>query len=450
MPRPKPWPTARQAAEPADVYSLGMTAVFALYGKELPSDVLWELPGLIRGLEMPSACRPVLLRATERQVEARWGSVETFCGALEEGLEARDIPLPVPALAPPPPSVTRSKPVQVPNGPEGQETKQKKLSLVDMPRLWLVLILFGLVLVGIQVVVGYWLGRNGVEIPGLRSLSGEVSDDQEGEDSEATAPPDEDRGPVEVMSMPEHCAEAARKTGIELVAVPGGIYALGTSEDLEAYSDVTKDWPKPQHQVELSPFWIGKHPVTNEQYRRFVAAAGHREPRYWDDERFQQDRQPVVGVDWNDAQAFVQWAGFRLPSEAQWEAAARGTDRRRYPWGNAEPTDTLADFGQDFSTGRPDLVGNHPDGAGPLGAQDQAGGVWEWCQDTWSHTAYADRDGQVDPVHLDSTSFVRVVRGGSWAYRSGNLPSAIRNWFRTGNRDQRVGFRVVCGSAPEP
>ena len=198
---------------------------------------------------------------------------------------------------------------------------------------------------------------------------------------------------------------------------------------------------------------IGKHPVTNEQYRRFVEAAGHHEPGYWGEDRFKAPRQPVVGVSWLDAKAYVEWAGLSLPSEAQWEAAARGTDQRRYPWGNGEPTRELANYSG--GEGRPTPVGAYPKGAGPYGTLDQAGNIWEWCLDEFDRTAYKGRDGKHDPVIYDpktqgESSADRVLRGGSWASEPGHLPAAIRLRFRAGYRSLFIGFRVVCGPAPEP
>ncbi|MEM6456146.1 MAG: SUMF1/EgtB/PvdO family nonheme iron enzyme, partial [Acidobacteriota bacterium] len=152
--------------------------------------------------------------------------------------------------------------------------------------------------------------------------------------------------------------------GSVLVYVPGGLYTLGA----ERFGD-----EKPIHTVQLSPYWIGKYPVTNAQYRTFLEATKHEKPRYWDDKKWNGLDQPVVGVSWHDARAYCTWAGLVLPSEAQWEAAARGTDQRKYPWGDAEPTETLANFRG--NVGRTTPVGSYPAGAGPFGTLDQAGNV---------------------------------------------------------------------------
>ncbi len=205
--------------------------------------------------------------------------------------------------------------------------------------------------------------------------------------------------------------------GTVLLYVPGGEYTLGAK-------DIT-DNERPVHRVVLSPFWIAKYPVTNEQYGRFLAAnPGTPEPAYWADKQFNQPEQPVVGVSWEEAQAYCRWAGLRLPSEAQWEAAARGPDGRRYPWGNDEPTPEHANFGS--REGRTTPVGSYPKGAGPFGALDQAGNVWEWCEDVWDAAAYRDRDGQRDPLSTtgDDTA-VRCLRGGSWIGGARYLAVAI-------------------------
>lgn len=240
--------------------------------------------------------------------------------------------------------------------------------------------------------------------------------------------------------------------GSVLVHVPGGELTLGTDEDLEAYGDrEARHWPKPQHQVVLSQFWIGKYPVTNEQYARFLGAnPAERKPNYWGDKQFNEPRQPVVGVSWFEAMAYCRWAGLELPSEAQWEAAARGMDVRPFPWGKEQPSEKLANFGR--RVGRPSPVGAYPEGAGPYGTLDQAGNVWEWCLDAWDEKAYLNRDRQRDPVVAANESHeraLRVVRGGSWVNPSGDLRAAVRSRNRAKSRVRDLGFRVVCRFGPE-
>jgi len=224
------------------------------------------------------------------------------------------------------------------------------------------------------------------------------------------------------------------KDGSVLVYVPGGEYALGESSD--------------RHRVILSPFWIGKYPVTNEQYGRFLEEntdAG--KPRHWDDKRFNQPRQPVVGVSWDEAKAYCAWAGLQLPSEAQWEAAARGTDERRFPWGNAEPAPEHASFDRRDGT---TPVGAFPQGAGPFDTLDQAGNVWEWCEDVWNAETYKERDGKEDPVATPGETADRCLRGGSWLNPAGYLAAAYRDGLWASIRYRNVGFRCSLPSRPEP
>jgi formylglycine-generating enzyme required for sulfatase activity len=249
-------------------------------------------------------------------------------------------------------------------------------------------------------------------------------------------------GPLEAGAPREPMIEIV--TGIRFVWIPGGWFEMGGAFQDEA---------KPVHLVRVSPFWLGEAPVTNAQYAKFMAATGSQEPRYWRDRRFSLPDQPVVGVSWDDAQAFCRWLetawGRRvlLPTEAQWEFAARGTDGRAYPWGNEQPDATRACFGLDWQKGQPAPAGSYPAGRGPFGTLDQAGNSWDWCRDAWDERAYEKRVAQggesLDPVVEGGAESERVVRGGGWAFPAGDLRSATRNKlparFRLGN----IGFRVA-------
>jgi serine/threonine-protein kinase len=212
---------------------------------------------------------------------------------------------------------------------------------------------------------------------------------------------------------------------------------------------------QPVHWVRVSSFWLGETPVTNRQYAAYLERAQAKEPQYWRDRRFSAPEQPVVGVSWEEASAFCAWlsaAGevrFDLPTEAQWEFAARGTDGREYPWGNQQPDATRACFGLDLEKGQPAPVGSFPEGKGPFGTLDQAGGVWEWCLDGWDAEAYRKRAAQggepVDPLVVPTAEEkARVVRGGGWIVPAEALRAAYRvrgwAWGRSGD----VGFRVAA------
>lgn len=228
--------------------------------------------------------------------------------------------------------------------------------------------------------------------------------------------------------------ERVHSDGTVLVYVPGGEIVLGT-EDINPRS-------MPQRRVRLTPYWIGKYLITNQQYSRFLAASpSSREPASWDDSRLNQPLQPVVGVSWDEALAYCRWAGLKLPSEVQWEAAARGTDRRPYPWGRELPTPRHANFAGRMKGTTP--VDAYAAGAGPYGTFDQAGNVWEWCVDPWVPRIYRQiEEGQWDPVAIGEPA-VRSLRGGSWMNPAQDLRTAYRERGAASLRFNNQGFRCV-------
>ena len=264
-------------------------------------------------------------------------------------------------------------------------------------------------------------------------------------------------GPAE--GAPEAGAGPANVHGVEWIRIPAGRFWMGSSKkpgqpnfDPEADDDET-----PAHEVNLTnTYWIARHPTTNESYAAFLRATGHREPGYWSNRRFNEPGQPVVGVDCNDARAFCAWlsqsdavpAGWvvDLPTEAEWEYAARGTDGRKYPWGNEAPTADRAVFRQNWETGRPLPVGGRPSGQSPWGCEDMSGNVWEWT----SVTLVTYPSERVDnPRHLGDGGSSRVIRGGSWAVDTRGLRCAVRYGRHPGYRSRSRGFRVVCRVAAE-
>jgi formylglycine-generating enzyme required for sulfatase activity len=189
------------------------------------------------------------------------------------------------------------------------------------------------------------------------------------------------------------------------------------------------DHERPIHWVRISPFWLAETTVTNRQYAIFLDQTGHEEPGFWRDRRFSAPEQPVVAVSWHDARAFCRWltetsgVSIVLPTEAQWEFAARGPEGREYPWGSEKPDPTRACFDQDWEKGKPAPVGSCPEGRGPFGNLDLAGNVWEWCRDAWDEQAYEKRSGKepVDPVVERDGDPPRVLLGGGWGYEPKSL-----------------------------
>jgi iron(II)-dependent oxidoreductase len=228
-----------------------------------------------------------------------------------------------------------------------------------------------------------------------------------------------------------------------LVYVPGGLYYLGANVG-ERGTD--KD-AQLIHRVILRPFWIGKYPVTNEQYALYLKVHPRTEPPpLWKNPKFNQPDQPVVGVTWHEAKAYCLWAGLALPSEAQWEAAARGAGMRRYPWGNDSPASKLANYAGKVKQTTP--VNAYPAGTGPFGTLDQIGNVWEWCEDVWDPKAYWARDKQENPLNTThGEPNKRCLRGGAWDHSC--VVAAYRFYGLATDRRDTWGFRCVLPADPE-
>ena len=227
----------------------------------------------------------------------------------------------------------------------------------------------------------------------------------------------------------------------KMVTIPAGPFRMGTSEEDKQRLEAQKSriWPdeQPDHILELPEFQIGKYPLTNAEFRLFWQQKGYAEqelwspegwtwrttskrdqPAYWDDPRRSSSNLPVVGVCWFEAQAYCNWLSretglsYRLPSEAEWEKAARGPNGLLWPWGNEWDAEkcNCADLNEAFRGTTP--VGMYPDGASHDGALDMIGNVWEWTSSLFKDYPYEAGDGREDPAQPGS----RVVRGGSWDY----------------------------------
>lgn len=257
----------------------------------------------------------------------------------------------------------------------------------------------------------------------------------------------EERAPA--SSRPEWLVENPADSTL-LVLVPGGPFLAGGPTHLEGGSGL--------FQVDLPPFYLAIHPVTNLQYKRFVDATGHPPPagplhtsgveRVWKGGEYTEGKalDPVVGVSWEDAHAYAEWAGLRLPGELEWEKGARGPDGRRFPWGNAwEPTLCRHDENrrQETTAG----VWSHGGGASFWGCYHMSGNVWEWCEDRYDPQAYS-RYARGN-LRSPESGRERVVRGGSW-FNVGpeSFLCSYRFHLAPGERDWQYGFRVA--GDPEP
>lgn len=236
------------------------------------------------------------------------------------------------------------------------------------------------------------------------------------------------------------CADGPARIDLDWVEIPAGEVLLGTDPPRRPGGAFSNE--APLHPVEVGGFHVGIEPVTNAQYAAFVAEDGHAPPLHWRDGTVGAGLgdHPVTYVSWDDARAFSAWAGGRLPTEAEWERAARGDDDRPFPWGTALPDARLATFGQGTKRRATTPVGAHPLGAGPFGARDLAGNVWEWVSSAYLPYPYTAGDGREDPA----SPAERVLRGGSYASPG---PAWLRCAFRSKShptrRQAHVGFRVV-------
>lgn len=230
-----------------------------------------------------------------------------------------------------------------------------------------------------------------------------------------------------------------------MVFVPAGEFLMGS-----AHSDsFARDDEKPQHSVSLDAYWVDQHEVTNAQYAQCVHAgkcsppadvSSSSHPSYFDNSRFAIF--PVIHVVWNDARAYCDWAGKRLPTEAEWEKAARGTKGQLYPWGD-EFDSTRANY--DGVVGDPSEAGRFSANASPYNALDMAGNVWEWVNDWYSGNYYASSPNQ-NPQG-PSAGTTRVLRGGGWDSAQSDLRTAARNQLTPDSEYYVVGFR--CAQSAE-
>jgi formylglycine-generating enzyme required for sulfatase activity len=259
-----------------------------------------------------------------------------------------------------------------------------------------------------------------------------------------------------------------------MITIPDGSFLMGAQkEDFKKPNHDSSAYPdeSPVHEVFLSSFQISKYLVTVAEYRRFIEEGGYEHQDFWQaggwrefkepdkwEEQLAFPNRPVVGVSWYEAKAYACWAEMELPTEAQWERAARGISStyRKYPWGDLPPDGKIANSDQ-TELGHASPVGMFPDDCTEEGVLDMGGNVREWCRD-WKDGEYKKQSifyeksaGSTDPLNDETGKWGkagdrndRVVRGGSWgSYYEDLYRCADRSDYRPDYRDYYLGFRVV-------
>jgi formylglycine-generating enzyme required for sulfatase activity len=258
-------------------------------------------------------------------------------------------------------------------------------------------------------------------------------------------PPEPVRPPVTVPeAVPPTFIERVKPFEPEMALIPAGDFLMGSDPKKDKFA---KDREQPQHTLFLPDYYLAKTPLTNAQYAAFVQATGHSQPGHWKGGKPPKGKEdhPVVHVSWHDAVAYCRWLSevtgrpYRLPSEAEWEKGARGSDGRLWPWGNQWDVKrcNTKESGPNDTT----PVGAYPEGASPYGLLDMAGNVWEWTRSVYKSYPYDPDDGRED---LEAPGTVRrVLRGGSWNYNQDSARCVVR--FRSGPLSSHgyLGFRLV-------
>jgi serine/threonine-protein kinase len=464
----------------SDLYSLGII-LFELatgrrpYRAETPPAVFVKhlhdpLP-MPRELnpDIPEAVERVILKALAKDREHRYPTADALGRALADAVsevkpaseESVETEIEPPQYAP-----TAGADLTPPHPPRAERAERVPPSQPQAPprpqagiRSW------GWILGGVAVLVGV-AAVAGVGLLAINALGGRLAQVEPTPALPTQIAPTLALPPVAsstppAPAVPTFGAGASMESSVDgmgLLFVPAGEFAMGASD---TDSDAS-DSEKPQHVVYLDVYWIDETEVSIRMYRLCVNAGACQPPARrgeFDDPDFADHA--VQWVDWQDAKAYCTWAGRRLPTEAEWEKAARGTDGRRYPWGvsiagnllnfadrnlDEDWADATVDDG--FEYGAP--VGSYPAGASPYGALDMAGNLWEWVSDWYDPMYYLDSVSDNPQGPLSSPTGMHPVRGGSFLSNARNVRTAYRYGYSPSTATADLGFRCAVGDTVSP
>lgn len=488
----------------SDVYSLAATTYTLLTGK-VPADAMAVTmgeaeptkPAHLLNPRVPINVSLVIETGMQSKRTERLRSVTTFLRALQEGA-APVVPQPMPEPESPssdtiPQPPDRQPPDIPPSQPSPSVTSSKTVPARYNP-VWIVGVVVILALLsGIVWLISYLTKNQGVLPVNSPVVSTTSSPDTATKNLVSDTPrlsltftwtPSASDTPSPILTKSPPASLTYTPTSlpdwiidiydVPMVLVPEGTFWIGLEAD-RAYQECQqlcigctceRDWftdMQPVHQVYLDTFFIDKYEVTNARYAQCVEAGACQQPHanssntrfsYYNDPQYAD--YPVIFVDWKQAKTYCEWRGARLPTEAVWEKAARGTDNRLYPWGNtfdgmlANFCDKNCEFSHkniNYDDGYADTatVGSCPEGKSSYGAMDMAGNVWEWLADWYAVDYYASPSEWNNPTG-PAIGDLRVVRGGAWHDDGDGLLSSNRNRYIPTNWYNNIGFR--CARTP--